>query len=66
MKKKLILIRGLGHSGTTILDTILGKHSSIVGIGEGIRVDQTTNTIRGRDFSKAIQAEVTPLILALR
>ena len=35
-------------------------------IGEGIRVDQTTNTIRGRDFSKAIQAEVTPLILALR
>ena len=38
MMKKLILIRGLGHSGTTILDTILGKHSSIVGIGEGIRV----------------------------
>lgn len=38
MKKKLILIRGLGHSGTTILDNILGKHSSIVGIGEGIRV----------------------------
>ena len=38
MKKKLILIRGLGHSGTTILDTILGKHSSVVGIGEGIRV----------------------------
>ena len=36
MMKKLILIRGLGHSGTTILDTIL-KHSSIVGIGEGIR-----------------------------
>ena len=35
-------------------------------IGEGIQVDQTTATIRGRDFSKAIQAEVTPLILALR
>ena len=35
-------------------------------IGEGIQVDQTTSTIRGRDFSKAIQAEVTPLILALR
>ena len=28
----------MGHSGTTILDTILGKHSSVVGIGEGIRV----------------------------
>jgi hypothetical protein len=35
-------------------------------IGEGIQVDQTTSTIRGRDFSRAIQAEVTPLILALR
>jgi hypothetical protein len=35
-------------------------------IGEGIQVDQTTATIAGRDFSKAIQAQVTPLILALR
>jgi len=35
-------------------------------IGDGIQVDQTTSTIRGRDFSRAIQAEVTPLILALR
>ena len=35
-------------------------------IGEGIQIDQTTSTVRGRDFSKAIQAEVTPLILALR
>ena len=35
-------------------------------IGQGIQVDQTTSTVRGRDFSKAIQAEVTPLILALR
>jgi hypothetical protein len=35
-------------------------------IGEGIQIDQTTSTIRGRSFSRAIQAEVTPLILALR
>ena len=35
-------------------------------IGEGLQIDQTTSTIRGRDFSRAIQAEVTPLILALR
>ena len=35
-------------------------------IGEGIQVNQTTSTISGRDFSRAIQAEVTPLILALR
>ena len=35
-------------------------------IGEGIQVNQSTATISGRDFSKSIQAEVTPLILALR
>jgi hypothetical protein len=35
-------------------------------IGEGFQVNQPTSAIRGRDFSKAIQAEVTPLILALR
>ena len=35
-------------------------------IGEGLQIDQTTSTIRGRDFSRAIQVEVTPLILALR
>jgi hypothetical protein len=35
-------------------------------IGEGFQINQPTSTIRGRDFSKAIQAEVTPLILALR
>jgi hypothetical protein len=34
-------------------------------IGEGIQVDQTTSTIRGRDFSRSVQAELTPLILAL-
>ena len=35
-------------------------------IGEGLVVDQTTSTIRGRDFNRAIQAQLTPLILALR
>jgi hypothetical protein len=35
-------------------------------IGEGIQIDQTTSSIRGRDFSRAIQAEVTPLIIALK
>ena len=35
-------------------------------IGDGIQVNQTTSTVSGRDFSRAIQAEVTPLILALR
>ena len=34
-------------------------------IGEGIQVNQTTSTITGDNFSRAIQAEVTPLILAL-
>ena len=35
-------------------------------IGEGFQINQPTATIRGRDFTKSIQAEVTPLILALR
>ena len=34
-------------------------------IGEGFQINQPTSTIRGRAFSKAIQAELTPLILAL-
>ena len=34
-------------------------------IGAGIVIDQTTSTISGRDFNRAIQANLTPLILAL-
>jgi len=34
-------------------------------IGDGLTIDQTTSTIRGRDFNRAIQAQLTPLILAL-
>jgi hypothetical protein len=36
-KKTLLLIRGKGHSGTTILDLVLSCHSRIAGIGEGMR-----------------------------
>ena len=35
-------------------------------IGEGFQINQPTSIIRGRAFSRAIQAELTPLILALR
>ena len=35
-------------------------------IGAGLQINQTTSSITGRDFSRSIQAEVTPLILALR
>ncbi len=35
-------------------------------IGEGLTIDQTTSTISGRDFNRALQAQLTPLILALR
>ncbi|MEL0265555.1 MAG: sulfotransferase, partial [Synechococcus sp.] len=31
---KLLLIRGLGHSGTTMLDLGLGAHPQIIGLGE--------------------------------
>ena len=34
-------------------------------IGQGLVIDQTTSTISGRDFNRAIQANLTPLILAL-
>ncbi|MBA4734312.1 hypothetical protein [Synechococcus sp. A15-28] len=30
----LLLIRGLGHSGSTILDLALGAHPQVVGLGE--------------------------------
>ena len=33
-----MLIRGKGHSGTTILDLVLSCHSKVAGIGEGIRM----------------------------
>ena len=37
----LLLIRGLGHSGTTILDLALGAHPRILGMGEAARILQT-------------------------
>ena len=33
-KNKIIYIAGLGHSGSTLLDMLLGSHSNIVGLGE--------------------------------
>ena len=36
----LLLIRGLGHSGTTILDLALGAHPAITGLGEAVRILQ--------------------------
>ena len=34
----LLLIRGLGHSGSTILDLALGAHPQLIGLGEALRV----------------------------
>ena len=34
----LLLIRGLGHSGSTVLDLVLGAHPNVVGVGEAVRV----------------------------
>ena len=33
-----LLIRGLGHSGSTILDLALGAHPQLIGLGEAVRV----------------------------
>ncbi len=38
LQVNLLLIRGLGHSGTTILDLALGAHPQITGLGEAIRI----------------------------
>ena len=40
-RKKLLLIRGLGHSGTTILDLALGSHPRMIGLGEALRILRT-------------------------
>ena len=37
----LLLIRGLGHSGTTILDLALGAHPQVTGLGEAARILET-------------------------
>ena len=37
-RQRLLLIRGLGHSGTTILDMALGAHPQITGLGEAVRI----------------------------
>ena len=41
----LLLIRGLGHSGSTLLDLVLGAHPKVVGVGEAVRV-LTANHIK--------------------
>ena len=37
-RRRLLLIRGLGHSGSTILDLALGAHPQLVGLGEAARI----------------------------
>lgn len=34
----LLLIRGLGHSGSTVLDMALGAHPKMLGLGEAVRI----------------------------
>ena len=40
-RKTLLLIRGLSHSGTTILDLALGSHPRMIGLGEALRILRT-------------------------
>ena len=37
-RPRLLLIRGLGHSGTTILDLALGAYPQLVGLGEAAQI----------------------------
>lgn len=41
MQHKIILIAGIGHSGSTLLDRVLGCHPRIVGLGEVSKVLRT-------------------------
>ena len=41
MRQKIVLILGIGHSGSTILDMALGCHPDIVGLGEVSKVLRT-------------------------
>ena len=57
----LLLIRGLGHSGSTILDLALGAHSSIVGLGKRFACSKSrgwVNPIRARSsYGGALRCE---------
>lgn len=43
-KPRLLFIIGEGHSGSTILDTILSSHSQIFGVGEVYALARTVKT----------------------
>lgn len=47
----VVYIAGLGHSGSTLLDLVLGSHSRLVGLGE---VDRT---LEGPEFSGALKGQ---------
>lgn len=44
MRRRVVYIASLGHSGSTLLDLILGTHSSVVGVGEVGRAVEATAT----------------------
>ncbi|WP_041375236.1 sulfotransferase [Prochlorococcus marinus] len=57
-RKKLLLIRGLGHSGTTILDLALGSHPSMIGLGEALRILRTPSPGEGHRGPARLRAEL--------
>lgn len=46
--QRLVLIRGLGHSGTTLLEVLLSRHPGFIGLGEAFR------TLRGVSDEKKL------------
>ena len=62
IRPRLLLIRGLGHSGTTILDLALGAHPSIIGLGEAVRIlerPQVDELDRGSTTAEVFVLNVT-------
>ncbi|MFO1141760.1 MAG: sulfotransferase [Amaricoccus sp.] len=51
-KPRLILVVGLGHSGTTILDSALGCAPELVGVGEALRMLDPRRAASGEAWQK--------------
>ena len=55
MQQKILLIAGIGHSGSTILDMALGCHPAVVGLGEVSKVLRTPlEALRGGRYEHSL------------
>ena len=53
----LLLIRGLGHSGSTVLDMALGAHPQMLGLGEAVRIVRKPTASESRKGPARLRGE---------